>query len=233
MQAIILAGGKGSRLRPYTTVIPKPLMPVGGVPVLEIIIRNLKKCGFRDIIISTGYLAGLIRAYFGDGGGKWGVKIRYVNETKPLNTAGALKLVGKTDANFLVMNGDILADLDFGGFLRRHEKSGADASVCVTKRKAVIEYGIVEPDENWLLASYSEKPSRDFYVSTGIYALKRGAVSHIARGEALGMPELLLRLKKKGLSVACVPHKGFWLDIGRHEDYQKASELADSGRIKR
>ncbi|MDI6757001.1 MAG: sugar phosphate nucleotidyltransferase [Endomicrobiia bacterium] len=230
MQAIILAGGKGSRLRPYTTVIPKPLMPVGNVPVLEIIIRSLKKCGFGDIVISTGYLAGLIRAYFGDGG-KWGVKIRYVNETKPLNTAGALNLVGKTDANFLVMNGDILADLDFGAFLMRHEKSGAAASVCVTKRKAVIEYGIVEPDENWLLASYSEKPSRNFFVSTGIYALKRGAVSHIARGEALGMPDLLLRLKKKGLRVACVPHKGFWLDIGRHEDYQKATELADSKKL--
>jgi NDP-sugar pyrophosphorylase family protein len=231
MQAIILAGGKGSRLRPYTTVIPKPLMPVGDVPVLEIIIKRLRKCGFREMIISTGYLAELLRAYFGDGN-KWGVKIRYVHEVKPLNTAGALKLVAGAGDNFLVTNGDILADVDYGKFLRRHKKSGADASVCVTKRKAVIEYGIVEPDDKWRLAAYSEKPSRIFYVSTGIYALKRRAISFIRKGESIGMPDLLMRLKKNGMKVLCVPHDGFWLDIGRHEDYQKAAELAEAGKLK-
>jgi NDP-sugar pyrophosphorylase family protein len=223
MQAIILAGGKGTRLMPYTATFPKPLVPLGERPILEIVIRQLKKAGFKDIVISTGHLAGLIEAYFGDGE-KLGVDIRYVREEKPLNTAGALALVDDLEKDFLVMNGDVLTTLDYGKMMRFHEDEEAVATIGVFERVQKIDYGVVSLAGGSKLKDYVEKPTIPFLVSMGVNVLNRKAVSYIKKGEALGMPDLMLRLKGKGENVVCYREKCEWLDIGRPDDYELAQK---------
>ncbi|MFH0737385.1 MAG: sugar phosphate nucleotidyltransferase [Candidatus Micrarchaeota archaeon] len=223
MQAILLAGGKGTRLRPYTATFPKPLMPLGDRPILEIVIRQLRKAGFGDIIISTGHLAGLIEAYFGDGG-RFGVKIRYVREEKPLNTAGALTMIGGLEEDFLVMNGDILTTLDYGALMRFHKSKKTAATIGVHERIEKVDYGVIEVGKDGMLSDYIEKPSKSYLVSMGINILSKKAVSHIKGGEAIGMPDLMLRLKAKGEKVACFRSDCEWLDIGRPDDYERAQK---------
>jgi len=226
MQAIILAGGKGTRLKPYTTVLPKPLMPVGDRPILEIVLRQLKENGFRDIVISTGHLAGLIRAYFSDGK-KFGLKINYLYETTPLNTAGAIKLLKSPEENFLVMNGDILCDVNYRKLFKEHLAKKSLVTICVKKRTVKIDYGVIEIDmgSDASLAGYIEKPQYDMYVSTGIYVMNKKVLSYIKKGEAISMPDLMKRLLANGKKIHCKIHDGFWLDIGRQEDYQKANDI--------
>lgn len=223
MQAILLAGGKGTRLMPYTATFPKPLVPLGERPILEIVIRQLKKAGFDDIIISTGHLAGLIEAYFGDGR-KLGVDIRYVHEEKPLNTAGALALIDGLEEDFLVMNGDILTTLDYGKMVKFHRERKAAATIGVFERIQKIDYGVITVDRDSLLKDYVEKPTMPFLVSMGVNVLSRRAASHIRKGEAIGMPDLMLRLVKKGESVCCFRERCEWLDIGRPDDYELAQK---------
>ncbi len=205
-------------------------MPVGEYPILEIVIRQLARHGFSDITISTGHLAELIEAYFGDGA-RWGVEIGYVREDKPLNTAGALQLLDDRSEHFLVMNGDVLTTLDYRAFLEEHVRRGAMASVATVEREAVIDFGVVEvaPDES--LEGWREKPRFTYDVSMGVYAISEQARQLIAEGEALGMPDLLLRVKDAGLVYrhrsACE-----WLDIGRVDDYQRAQEIfEESARL--
>lgn len=230
MQAIILAGGKGTRLKPYTASFPKPLVPIGDHPILEVIIKQLVKMGYKEVILSTGHLAQLIEAYFGDGS-KFGLKIKYVREDKPLNTAGALKLIEGLEDHFLVLNGDILTNLDFQKLLQLHKEKKAQATIAVTRRQSKVDFGVVELDNNSYLKEYKEKPVTNYLVSMGAYVLSSSAVDLIKKDEPLGMPDLLLRIKEKGGKVYCHENDSYWLDIGRVDDYEKAQEEFLANRI--
>lgn len=229
MQAVILAGGKGTRLRPFTTSLPKPLVPVGEYPILEILLKRLKRQGFREVVISTGHLAELIEAYFSDGR-RWGLKIRYVREDKPLSTAGALRLIKGLKSHFMVLNGDILTDLDFRTLMRHHVQTKAWATLAVIPRESRVDYGVIKTDGDGSLADYIEKPSLPYLVSMGINVFDRRAIKYILPGEALGIPDFALRLKAAKRKVACYQAKALWLDIGRPDDYQAAQDLFERNR---
>jgi NDP-sugar pyrophosphorylase family protein len=223
-QAVILAGGKGTRLRPFTATLPKPLVPVGDYPIIEIVLRQLKHFGFTDIIISTGHLAELIQAYCGDGR-RWGVKIRYVREDKPLSTAGALKLIRGLAPRFLTINGDLLTTLDFGKVYEYHRDVRADAVLAVCERRWKIDFGVIDLDADDGLRGFTEKPSIPYLVSMGVNVFDRAVLRHIKPGEALGIPELMLRIKAAGGVVRGFRNKAEWLDIGRPDDYEAVQEL--------
>jgi NDP-sugar pyrophosphorylase family protein len=157
-QAVILAGGKGTRLRPFTATLPKPLVPVGDHPIIAIVLRQLKHFGFRDVVISTGHLAELIEAYCGDGR-KWGVKIRYCREDKPLGTAGSLKLVRGLHPRFLTINGDVLTNLDYAKLFDRHVREDAEVTVAVQEREYKVDFGVLDLDARDRLKTFREKPS--------------------------------------------------------------------------
>jgi len=223
-QAVILAGGKGTRLRPFTATLPKPLVPVGDYPIIEIVLRQLKHFGFTDVVISTGHLAELIEAYCGDGR-RWGVKIRYVREDKPLSTAGALKLIRGLQPRFLTINGDLLTTLNFGKLYERHRDAGADAVIAVCERRWKIDFGVIGLDDGDRLLSYTEKPAYPYLVSMGVNVFDRRVLRHIQPGEALGIPELMLRIKRANGTVLGFRNKADWLDIGRPEDYETVQDL--------
>jgi len=223
MQAVILAGGKGTRLKPYTMNFPKPLMPIGDYPILEIIIRQLAQYKFDRITISTGHLAELIETYFGNGE-RWGVNIEYVREKIPLNTAGALKLLHDYEENFLVMNGDVLTTIDYYKLLQLHLSKDAKATVATTHRDSKIDFGVIGINDLGYMESYTEKPSYHFQVSMGVYVLSKDCIEFIQPGEALGMPDLFLRLQAAGEQVYCYKSEDYWLDIGRVDDYEKAQQ---------
>ncbi len=228
MQAVILAGGKGTRLKPYTANFPKPLVPLGDRPILEIIIRQLAAQKFSRIVLSTGHLAELIQAYFGDGS-RFGITIEYVRELTPLNTAGALQLLQSVDENFLVMNGDILTDLNYALFLEEHIRNQHLATIACKKRETRIDFGVLEKDPvSGKLSGYHEKPVYAHLVSMGIYALSHKAKDLIQPKEAIGMPDLLLRIKEKYDGVFCRETSCYWLDIGRVDDYEAAQKEFES-----
>jgi len=230
MKAVILAGGKGSRLRPYTTHFPKPLMPVGDQPILEIVINQLKENGIKDIIITTGHMEGLIRSFFNDGK-KLGVNIKYSLESDPLGTAGPLDLV-RDDLNdtFILMNGDVLSDLNFNEFINYHHQSGAMATIALSKRVVDIDYGVISIDKNNHLTNWDEKPDYNFLVSTGIYVLEAAALEYLPGGKFFNLPDLIIELINKKEIVSTYLHKGFWLDIGRPDDYEKACEMHENSQ---
>ena len=223
MQAVILAGGKGTRLRPYTVTMPKPLVPVGDLPILEIVIRQLKHYKINEIIVSIGYSAELIEAYFKDGK-KWGVKIRYVREDRPLGTAGAIKNISCLDDNFIVMNGDVLTDINYNKLFNSHLKYNGIATLSIIKREVLIDFGVIKIDSDLELADYIEKPKHFNYVSMGIYVLNKNCKNYISSGECIDMPDLVLRMKSKGKKIFCYEPRCYWLDIGRIEDFQKAQD---------
>lgn len=226
-QAVILAGGKGTRLRPYTTVLPKPLVPIGDQPILEVILHQLRKASFTDIIISTGHLAELIEAYFGNGR-KLGLSIRYVRENKPLSTAGALSLIDDLDKNFLVMNGDILTTLNYRKIAQFHIKRNAAATVAISAQTIPIDYGVVYPGPGDRIDRFEEKPVLRHFVSMGINILNQRVLKYLVRARPLGMPELLMNLKKAGEQVLSFKHAGHWFDIGRVQDYQVAQDFFET-----
>jgi NDP-sugar pyrophosphorylase family protein len=232
-RAVILAGGEGTRLRPYTTVLPKPLMPIGDRPVLDIVVRQLKAHGFGRITIATGYLAELIEAFFRDGD-SYGIPIDYYREHEPLGTVGALALIdGLADDHVLVMNGDVLTDIDYGALLQHHRDSGAAATIATKTRQVQISLGVLrfgEDGDPTLLTGYDEKPSIDYTASMGVYCFAPLALSHIDAGERLDFPDLILRLIAAGETVRAWPSQDYWLDIGRHDDYEQAQEEFESVR---
>ena len=228
-QAVILAGGKGTRLRPFTATLPKPLVPVGDYPIIEIVLRQLRHFGFTDIIISTGHLAELIEAYCGNGR-RWGVKIRYVREDKPLSTAGALKLIRGLQPRFLTINGDVLTTLDFGKLYDYHRSHGADAAIAVCERLSTISFGVLELDAKDRLRSFTEKPTQRYLVSMGVNVFDRRVLNHIRAGEALGIPELIQRIADAKGTVVGFRNRAEWLDIGRPEDYESVQEIFASPR---
>jgi len=231
MKAIILAGGKGSRLAPYTTILPKPLMPIDEKPILEIVIRQLAHSGFDDITLAVGYLAELIMAYCGDGS-KFGVSLTYSREETPLGTAGPIALVSELDDTFLVMNGDLLSTVDYAAMLADHRARGAIATLAAYRRDVKIDLGVVHVDAGGWLTDYVEKPTYHYDVSSGIYIFEPSILSHIPRGEHLDLPELVLKLIRQGQKVGVHRFEGYWLDIGRHSDYDQAIQEFQAHRDK-
>lgn len=232
MQAIILAGGKGTRLRPFTATLPKALVPIGDYPIIEVVLRQLKRRGFREVVVATGHLAELIEAYCGDGR-RWGLKIRYVKEERPLGTAGALKLVRGLAPHFLTINADVLTTLDFGRLLAEHKRSGAAATVAVCERETVVDFGVMKLDAQGRVASYDEKPRLRYLVSMGVNCFDRRSVELIKRGESLGMPDFVERLRAAGKLVRGRRAREEWLDIGRPSDYEAVQQAFADPKVRR
>lgn len=224
--AVILAGGKGTRLRPYTIAMPKPLVPVGDYPILEIIIRQLSKRGFGRVIITVNHQADLIKTYFGNGD-KWGVNIEYSLENKPLGTMGPLKNLTNLPDNFIVMNGDILTDLDYGSLLDNHIKEKNIFTISAYQREHNVDYGVLHLDNNSILTGFEEKPKLHYTVSMGIYAVSKDVLKYIPNDEYFGFDTLMLKLIESNKRVKVNVFSGYWLDIGRPDDYQKATDDFD------
>ena len=231
MRAIILAGGKGQRLRPYTTVLPKPLMPIGDMPILEVVLRQLKRAGITRVTVAVGYLAELLQAFFGDGK-RLGLEIDYSFEEHPLGTVGPLTLIPDLarEQSFLMMNGDILTTMDFNALIARHHESGAVTTIATYRREVKIDFGVVETNAQNLLTGYVEKPSFDYRVSMGIYCFDARVLGMLKHNEYCDFPDLVKRLIAAGEPVASYPFEGYWLDMGRPDDYATAIEEFESRR---
>ena len=225
--AVILAGGQGTRLRPYTVTLPKPLVPVGERPILEIIIGQLARDGFTRVIVAVGHMAELIEAYFGDGS-QWGLTIEYAREGEPLGTAGPLGSVANAlPTHFLVLNGDVLCDLDYGAFLTQHMQHPDEPVLTVSthRRTLLSEYGVLQTNTRGHLTAYFEKPTYDLAVSEGIYAFSREALTWIPPQQRFDFPDLVNALLTAHQTVIAAEHDGLWLDIGRPDDYERAQDL--------
>lgn len=222
MRAVILAGGKGTRLAPYTTVLPKPLMPIGEMPILEIVMRQLSYYGIQHITLAVGYLAELLMAYCGDGS-KFGVKLDYSREEQPLGTAGPISLIQNLHETFLVMNGDLLTTIDYGAMWKYHKERGAIATLASYKREVKIDLGVIESEDGWV-KDYIEKPTYRYAVSTGIYIFEPDVLEFMEHGQRLDLPGLVLRMMHASKKVNIYNFNGYWLDIGRHDDYESAIE---------
>ena len=230
MRAVILAGGKGTRLAPYATSFPKPLVPIGDQPILEIIIRQLYRHGIRDIVLSIGYLGELIEAYFYNGHLNLpGLDLQYYRESEPLGTAGSLAMISGLDETFLVMNGDILAALDYNALLEYHHVNQATLTIAMHRKEVRIDLGVLETDPASRLTSYREKPSLGFDVSMGIYIYEPKVIDYIPKGQFLDFPDLVKTLIRDGARVVGFRSDDYWLDIGRREDYELAQQEFKSG----
>lgn len=230
-RAIILAGGQGTRLRPYTVVLPKPLMPLGEFPILEVILRQLIKHGFNHITMAVNHQADLIKAFFNDGS-KWNVKIDYSLEEKPLGTMGPLSLIKDLPDNFLVMNGDVLTDLNFSLFYEEHTSGNELFSISSYARRQKIDYGVLEKNTKNYLEYFNEKPNQKYEVSMGIYMISRKILDYIPSDTSYGFDQLMLDLIHDKRMVKINLFSGYWLDIGRPDDYMKAIDEFDQMRSK-
>ena len=223
VRAVILAGGKGTRLRPLTAVFPKPLVPLGNRAVIEILLQRLAQAGYVDVTISTGYLAELIRAVCSDGS-RFGLKIGYVGEDEPLGTAGPLSLLRDLTDPMIVMNGDLLTTLNLAAMIRYHREQQADLTVGVFPREVRIDFGVVESGADGEFQGFREKPTLHFDVSMGVNVIGAGALQQVITGQRLDMPDLVLKVHESGGKVACFRQACRWLDIGRLDDYTLAQE---------
>jgi NDP-sugar pyrophosphorylase family protein len=225
MKAVILAGGKGTRLAPYTAVFPKPLVPIGEQPILEIILRQLAHHGFHDITLTVGHLAELIRAYLHHASPRFaGLTISYVTEESPTGTAGSLVNVPDLTETFMVMNGDVLTTLDYRRLLAFHREKGGLMTIATQRRSVKVDLGVLEHDEDGGVINYIEKPKYDFRVSMGVYVYEPRVLEFIDPGAYLDVPTLVLRLTERGEKVMCYQSDDYWMDIGRIEDYARAQE---------
>ena len=221
-RAIILAGGKGTRLKPYTVSLPKPLVPIVEKPIIEIIIQQLVKHGFDHITVSVNHMAEIIKAFCGDGS-KWGTNIDYSVEDQPLSTMGPLNLIKDLPENFLVMNGDVLTDLSFSDFYEYHTGNENLFTISSYQREQINDYGVLDVNDDDVLYNFREKPSHFFEVSMGVYMVNRKVLEYIPEGKAFGFDQLMLKLIKEQQQVKVKNHKGYWLDIGRPDDYEQAA----------
>ncbi len=221
MKAVILAGGKGSRLAPYTKVIPKPLMPIGDMPILEVLLHQIKRAGVDEAILSVGHMASLLRAFFQEGQ-HLGMHIRYSYENTPLGTAGPLAMVDGLDETFLVMNGDVLTTLDFSELVRFHQESKAIVTIAMYNREVKIDLGVLQLNGENEIVGYLEKPSYNYQVSMGVYVFEPAVLSYIPQGQYFDFPNLILRLLESGQRVVGYPFGGYWQDLGRPDDYEQA-----------
>ena len=231
MKAVILAGGKGTRLEPYTTIFPKPLVPIGHRPILDIIIRQLAYYGFRDIVLNVGYLSELIRAYFQNGiHDLENVNLSYHKESEPTGTAGSLRTIQGISETFLVMNGDILTSMDYTKLIAYHREKGGILTIGMHKKCNKIGLGVIETDNNDCLISYEEKPETEYKVSMGVYVYEPEVLEYIEPDVYLDFPHLVTRLLESGEKVVGYPCSDFWLDIGNHEDYVKAQKVFEESK---
>ncbi|MGC3976848.1 MAG: sugar phosphate nucleotidyltransferase [Paludibacteraceae bacterium] len=220
-RAIILAGGKGTRLKPYTISLPKPLVPVGEMPIIEIIIRQLANADFEHITITVNHMADIIRAFCGDGS-KWNVKIDYSLENKPLSTMGPLKLINDLPENFLIINGDVLTDLDLGKFYDEHVDAKNIFTISAFAREQKVDYGVLEIGKENKLIGFLEKPTNYYNVSMGVYMANKKILEYIPENQFYGFDHLMLDLIKTNNPATVRVFTGYWLDIGRPDDYEKA-----------
>ena len=223
LEAVVLAGGKGLRLRPYTSVIPKSLVPIGNeCSILEIVMRQLAAHGFSKATLSIGHLGHLIRAYAGDGS-QWGIEVAYVTEESPLGTIGPiLTILDRLPEHFLVMNGDILTDFDYGDLLRVHLAGGAPITVATYEREYQVDFGVLDIADHHV-TRFTEKPTIRYSVSMGVYAVSREALAGYCPGQPLGVDQLVCDLLTDHRPPGTYPFSGYWLDIGRPEDYDRAN----------
>jgi NDP-mannose synthase len=227
MQAVILAGGKGKRLLPLTKVFPKPLVPLGEKPILDIILRQLTHFGFTRVSLAVGHMADMIQMYIG-AGTRYGIAIDYSFEDLPLGTVGPLAHIKSLEKTFLVMNGDLVTDFDFRRFLSFHQERNAIATIATYRKPFKVELGIIHSDNANAIVDYTEKPTYHYNVSMGIYAFNSAVLSYIEPNKYLDLPELIKRLLAQGESVLSYPFEGYWLDLGNYSDYEKAVEEFDS-----
>jgi NDP-sugar pyrophosphorylase family protein len=220
---VILAGGRGTRLLPYTASLPKPLVPVGDYPILDILLRQLANQGFKKITLAVGHLAGLIQAYFRQGH-DWGVELNYAYETTPLGTAGPIARLPRSDRAALVLNGDLLTTLDFAQLVRFHYENNAVATIGTKRRTETVQFGVIETSADAQIREYKEKPTLDYLVSMGIYVFAPEVRDYIPRAEKFDFPDLVQRLLQAEQRVLAYESGAYWLDIGRPDDYQRANE---------
>lgn len=231
LRAVILAGGKGVRLLPYTANFPKPLVPLGDTPVLEVLMRRLTRFGIKDITLALGHLSELIEVYFQRRQRfVQGLKLRFISEEAPTGTAGSLAAVRGLKDTFLVMNGDLLTDLNFHELAAFHRRQDAALTIAVHKRDVKIDLGVLEFDDKHRIFAYHEKPQKTYHVSMGIYVYEPRVLKFIKRGEYLDFPDLVLRLIAAGEKVCAYPSDCLWLDIGRPDDYARAQKLFEAER---
>lgn len=223
-RVVIMAGGEGRRLLPLTANTPKPMLKLGGKPILEHVVEQLASAGFVHFLFTVNYLAEKIEDHFGDGS-RWGVEIGYLRERAPLGTAGALGLLPKgLEHPVLVMNGDVLTKVNFAALLDFHREEKGLATVCVKRHEIQVPYGVVEL-EGRRLHGFVEKPTQRFLVNAGLYVLEPAALKLLPRGRRCDMPELLTRVRsKKPRGVACFPIEEYWLDIGEPKEFQRAAD---------
>jgi NDP-sugar pyrophosphorylase family protein len=223
MKAVILAGGKGARLQPYSRILPKPMMPIGDKAILEILLSQMKYYGVDEVILTVGHLAGLMRAFFQDGSAL-GLKICYSYEEQPLGTAGPLANIEGLTETFLVANGDILTTMDFSDLIRfHHAQKDALITIASHKRTVKIDLGVIETNNDHMVTGYLEKPSRDYLVSMGLYVFEPATLEYIPKGEYLDFPDLVRKLMADGKKVSAYPFDDYWQDLGRQDDYEQAN----------
>jgi NDP-sugar pyrophosphorylase family protein len=224
MKAVIQCGGKGTRLRPYTSILPKPLMPIGSRPVLELVLKWLRRNGIKDVFITTGYLGHLIRSFCGDGD-QWNMRITYTHEVEPLGTIGPLSLLrDQLDTPFLVLNGDVLTDLNLNQFVSSHRKNNAVLTIATAARSTKMEFGVID-EANGRVAGFREKPELSHLVSMGIYCIDPVVLERIPSGVPFGFDDLMFQMLEDEVPANVFKHSGLWLDIGRVDDFVKAQDI--------
>ena len=229
MQAVIVAGGLGTRLRPLTEDLPKPMLPVGGRPLMELIVEQLQQAGIRQVSITTHYKPEKIIEHFGDGS-SFGVVMTYVNEDQPLGTGGALGLIPKPNEPLLVINGDILTKVDFKTMFTYHQEYNAEMTVAVRIYDIQVPYGVIEMKGHQVIA-VQEKPQMRFFVNAGIYLLQPSVFNFIPHGQHFNMTDLIQKLVQEKKKVVSFPIHEYWLDIGQHADYMQAQDDVENGRM--
>jgi len=222
MKAVILAGGKGTRLAPYTYVLPKPMMPIGDKAILEILLRQMKRAGVNHVTLAVGHLAGLMQAFFQDGA-QYDLDITYSYETKPLGTAGPLANISGLDQTFLVSNGDVLTLLNIAELVKFHKDQGSICTIAMHERQVHIDLGVIEQNNGeYVVTGYVEKPTLNYRVSMGLYVFEPKVLEYIPQGEYLDFPTLVKTLIANGERVLGFPYSGYWMDLGNPEDYNQA-----------
>ena len=229
MKAVILAGGKGTRLSPYTKVLPKPLMPIGDMPILEVILRQIKLAGITDIVLTVGHLSELLRTFFQDGS-RLGLDISYNYEDFPLGTAGPIAFVPDLNETFLVMNGDVLSTLPLADLIAFHKSQQAVATIATYHRTVKVDLGVIQWNGDAHVTGYIEKPTYDFSVSMGIYVFEPKVVEYIPNGKYYDFPDLVKKLIEVGEKVVGYRFDGYWQDLGRPDDYESAAQDFDQMR---
>ena len=221
MKAVVLAGGKGSRLAPYTKILPKPLMPIEDMPILEILLRQMKRAGIDEVVLTVGHLAELLHAFFKDGH-QFGIHIDYSYENKPLGTAGPISLIENLDETFLVTNGDVLTNMDMRALINYHKEHKAIATIASHVRNVRIDLGVIQTNLNNDIIGYIEKPTYEMLVSMGEYVFDPREKDYIDYNQYLDLPNLVLKLIDAGEKVCSFAFDGYWMDLGRIDDYEQA-----------